>query len=267
MNEDIAKFFSRFVVYLTANQTLPGYCENKPFLLSGFLFSVQGYWFFMSAAHCFEKVQTALDLGSVFSQWAIVDHLGAEAKFNTTVPFDYQPEGVRLFCDEDTGDDYGIMAIRPLVGQQIMRNRVQPVDERMWKQDIPNEFDAYWMLGVPAESVVPGPDGGFGLTNHFIKVEPEDDPPVNLIKPGPRFYARIVDAAEAPESIEGMSGGPVFGIKRMADGSARAWVIAVQSEWCPKRRVIAACLLYPFAEWLSEEVKAWDQEAEGSEDR
>ena len=43
--------------------------------------------------------------------------------------------------------------------------------------------------------------------------------------------------------IQGMSGGPIIGVNRSGDGSGQYWVIAVQSGWYPRERVVCATTL------------------------
>ncbi|MGH7193449.1 MAG: hypothetical protein ACREJM_07930, partial [Candidatus Saccharimonadales bacterium] len=57
------------------------------------------------------------------------------------------------------------------------------------------------------------------------------------------FVARIHKEADI-ETIEGMSGGPIYGFRFDDRGNLRYHIVALQSSWLPKQRVIFAC---PFA--------------------
>jgi hypothetical protein len=65
----------------------------------------------------------------------------------------------------------------------------------------------------------------------------------------PMFYG-VVQPDDQVQSIKGMSGGPILGLKMNDDGSARYWFIAVQSGWYPSDRVVCATRLAAVREIL-----------------
>jgi hypothetical protein len=65
-----------------------------------------------------------------------------------------------------------------------------------------------------------------------------------------RFVGQIIP--ELPiDSIEGMSGGPIFGF-RYKDSELRYWIVALQSSWYQSSRVIFGCPLPTLASLLSD---------------
>jgi hypothetical protein len=70
----------------------------------------------------------------------------------------------------------------------------------------------------------------------------------------PRFVAEIADLGDL-QSIEGMSGGPVFGLARQ-DGRLKYWPVAVQSSWDRRTKTIYACPLAPCAHVLYQMLNA-----------
>jgi hypothetical protein len=68
------------------------------------------------------------------------------------------------------------------------------------------------------------------------------------------FTAKIHPECEI-QSIEGMSGGPIFGFRKNAQGQFLFHVVALQSRWDENQRIIFGCSLPYFAEWLHQEMK------------
>jgi hypothetical protein len=87
----------------------------------------------------------------------------------------------------------------------------------------------------------------------------ELNPPEVLLKPFPRFYAKILTPENSPDwqamgrDIRGMSGGPIIGVLR-DDFGLRYWVIGIQSGWVDTRRVIAASYLQQFLQFVGEAI-------------
>jgi hypothetical protein len=65
----------------------------------------------------------------------------------------------------------------------------------------------------------------------------------------PQFIGRI--NAEISFSIEGMSGGPIFGLTEKSDGTDEYTVVALQSRWIQDRRIILGCPLRVFGGFIS----------------
>ena len=62
----------------------------------------------------------------------------------------------------------------------------------------------------------------------------------------PVFIGRI--NAEISFSIKGMSGGPIFGLVSGEDGDVNCKVVALQSGWYEKSRIILGCPLPVFGQ-------------------
>ena len=69
------------------------------------------------------------------------------------------------------------------------------------------------------------------------------------------FYG-VVDSASSARTIEGMSGGPIIGLKSGGDGgTANYWVIAVQSSWYASSRIVCASPLSESRDVLRQAMK------------
>lgn len=102
------------------------------------------------------------------------------------------------------------------------------------------------MLGLPTDSVkrATTADAVLGRADPSMVFATQLSPiPQHFVTPSPRLVASI-----SPEwddgSIDGMSGGPVFGVE-MASGKAE--VVAIQSHWREDERITAACPISVFA--------------------
>lgn len=72
-----------------------------------------------------------------------------------------------------------------------------------------------------------------------MPLKPTEEPALAGRKAKNQFYARLTDMGSVND-IGGMSGGPVFALKKV-EGEWRYKVIGVQSSWYPSARTIAAC--------------------------
>ena len=59
------------------------------------------------------------------------------------------------------------------------------------------------------------------------------------------------------ESVVGMSGGPIIGIRHNSNGQLAYWPVAMQSRWLPDQRIVIGSLIAPMAA----DVENWIQRA------
>jgi hypothetical protein len=74
----------------------------------------------------------------------------------------------------------------------------------------------------------------------------------------PWFIGRVLPLSGL-SSIVGMSGGPIFGLKKMPNGEWRYWVVALQSWWDAETKTVYGCPVPIFAsliaDWLDRVLK------------
>lgn len=85
----------------------------------------------------------------------------------------------------------------------------------------------------------------------LLRLERTSTPPEVLIARHPRFYGKILSMVGNDgerqivlEDINGMSGGPIFGL-RLKGGDLDDRLVAVQGSWGAQSRVVAASLIRP----------------------
>ena len=118
------------------------------------------------------------------------------------------------------------------------QNRQPP--KTAWGDHI-TEHDQWALVGIPSETVS---YDGKTIISARVVVAPIESVAVPA-EAGPKaqnqFFGRLKDdSAAVLTDVDGMSGGPIFALKKVE----REWkytVIGVQSGWYPSSRIIAAC--------------------------
>ncbi len=202
----------------------------------------------MTAGHILRNIEKAVRYG-IGGSW-FLDDTGGAGSHEIHIPFDYLNAG--KFWFDVNGVDYALIHLRPYYRALLEANGVAALDEKAWRQGIPEAFDHIFLFGIPDETLsIKGKilNKGYVLSH----LELLQDCPPELKKPFPRMCAKV-SKTENLNSIIGMSGGPIFGFKGGKDGRLRYWVIALQSEWLPLSRVTAACPIAVFATWVDEQL-------------
>jgi hypothetical protein len=130
------------------------------------------------------------------------------------------------------------------------------MSERNWNRQYEIDFEEAFVLGLPNE-LMPLADGSLQPRPAIIPVTILDDVEENTIYP--RFVGRLFDNVTL-ESMEGMSGGPIFGVGLSPDGMRRYWVIAIQSSWLPTKRIVFGCPVPVFASLVEYKLQQFDED-------
>ena len=264
-NDEVVEFFGRHIVALSCDYIRSDNNERQTPVISGFIMSIRNVWFFITAGHVLEKFENAVKEGGCFREWELFDGFGAGARDRRRFRFDYDSAPKQWWHVENEGIDYGVGHLRPYYQNLLQANGIEPITEQAWTQNVPDEFDAYYLAGIPEEGIaVHAHTGQIGSDLRLLNLLPTDNPPDALKKPFPRLYFQLQDsdAMNVPQSVKGMSGGPVFGFKRGEDSRLRYWVVAVQSGWSRSDRVIAACPIKVFGEWVSEQLAELEKQVQ-----
>jgi hypothetical protein len=130
----------------------------------------------------------------------------------------------------------------------LSENGIRPISQDNWKQQRVDACEIFAMLGLPHCLVddqwrlVPHGNGVAGIINPvLVPVERIELPPDEMPKSANPWFVGVVGAAGALPNIEGTSGGPIFGFFKGDDGNWRYWIVALQSRWNEKRRIIFGC--------------------------
>lgn len=239
--QEMLRFFCRHLVALSVTFERPDGTHGAE-ACSGFVISVRGRWFLVTAGHIlielFEHLPKCKNVVcDLYDAWQ-------EGASQIGIPFPLL-DSEHVEVDEHDGLDVGLVKISEHHQRLLERNNIRAFDEHAWR-DPPADMAAYRLLGIPDE-LIKRTDGARRIQGvrvaflHAAKV----DPPPQMKVPVPCFYGKLApqivdrDSGMSLDSIKGLSGGPIFGFKE--DG--RYWVVAVQSMWDRALRVIRGPLM------------------------
>lgn len=249
--------------------------DLKVFSVSAFVVSVRDIWFLVTAGHILRGLDSRLHAGRRIVKSRLMDGFASEESF-PTIPFALGD--IPQWYIDDDGLDYALIPLRPAYVAPLIAGGVWALSESAWT-NIPDSAEGYFLLGFPtqAKELTVTWDGERGNVNVSLRtpllpIQPTDNPPDVLKRGAARFYAKVpittsnVEGTQiALTDIDGMSGGPIFAVKNTGDDRFRYWVVAVQSGWAPKSRVLAACPIRPLMDAIERVIDALDDELDGHE--
>ncbi len=253
--EGLVHFFGKHLVGIAGTQLVGDPPKSHTFFIAGFVVSVSGHWFLITAGHCLEQLDGAFEQTSI-EHIRLIDYLGEGAIDRSPIPFDYKGASKRFFHD-GTGVDCGFVYLHPFYKRLLEANGVVALDEVQWKrQPDASEFEVCWMLGLSTALVDESDPASVLFRTAFIPLdaltktpEPfsEDSPtnfaPEDTIVRDAMFYGKIHSDIDLPKNeqgrddIKGMSGGPIFGFARRGE-VLKYWLVAAQSCWFPDSRFV-----------------------------
>jgi hypothetical protein len=205
------------------------------------LISVDGQWVIATAGHVMKAVQWHLDNGYTFKRSWRVDGVFPNSIEDFT-PFPWE-SFQRWFIDED-GEDYGFFVVDEFTRRGLEKAGKVAASERFWDfpklpttppSDSVTPSLFYMVYGFPAFALK-AEELRFQATSHMWFLDPCDRPEDVREPRVETFYARARDE----ESVEGMSGGPVF-IGYVTSAGQWMYILpAIQSHWWKDYRVIGA---------------------------
>lgn len=262
---EIFREYGRHLVclaFLARRRQLTGKPEEqiKCFFCSGFVMEYEGRWYWTTAGHILEDIEKLRkDPDNIVEGFHLLDAFGSGAIDKNPVPFAFECAWQHFEYNRQSGLDYGAVELDWLIQQGLQKNNVQPIPMTASEDVDGGAFTDYIIFGLPEDSVerriAPNPVG-FTVSGKptpcMISVEKVDGDPGEIHRTTfPRFVGRL--SKRWPEGeVDGMSGGPVFGIK---EHTMESQVIAVQSHWFRPTRVTFACPLAVFVPRLSKAIR------------
>lgn len=223
--------------------------KQHPSVFTGFVMSIEGVWFLMTAGHCIEGVDAAKARGWCVKCAKLFDALRSDAQHKMPIPFDFEGAGAAKICSDGTYD-YGGIVLDDHYRRLLEANGVVPITEEAWKKQ-PKRFDFFKVIGVNYAGTQFTPTHAhIKVTFHRVRKLRRRPSGFQTTK-APTLWGKI-SLDEAGTSIEGLSGGPVYGFVEKEDGELKYWLHAVQSRWLEKKRLIAACKMRPLGRFLKE---------------
>lgn len=253
----------------------PDAYDLKAFSVSAFVISVRHIWFLVTAGHILRDLDRRLQAGRRIVKSRLIDGIASNKSF-PAIPFTLG-DTPQWYVYND-GLDYALIPLSPSFALQLIAGGVSALSEDAWI-DVPDSPDGYFLLGFPnqgAEISITshGNEGNVNvrLGTPLLPIQPVDDPPDVLKRGNERFYARVPISTGQLDGktvtltdIDGMSGGPIFAVQQADEDRFQYWVIAVQSGWTEKSRVLAACPIQPLVDAIVKCVGAHSDELDGHE--
>ncbi len=239
------------------------------FSFSGFVISIRGVWSLVTAGHIVRKLDIQLAKKEiVLTSCKLLDGWGVDAKHKEAIPVvDYEGMACYDVYDEDYGLDFALIYLSPYYVRLLEANGIVPISERNWLQQHKVEFSEHFILGLPTEVMQRSPDGS-KLTPKpmIIPLNKMDAAPAGSEKPFPRFVGKIFDNVTLSD-IDGLSGGPIIGVGDGGDGKRRYWIVAIQSGWIKRKRIVFGCPVTVFTTLVDEQLNQVAEELTSANER
>ena len=159
VDENFGKAVARHVVSLQWVDRTPGdrLSANEgtgyPMASSGFVVSIQSYWFLITAGHILKDIETARSNGQVLEDFRLSDGYANPLSRFAPFPFAFDDALKHHFCNDDLKADYGCIHLRPMYQSLLSSNGIAALNERAWRDDLPDEFDEVFIAGIPSQFV------------------------------------------------------------------------------------------------------------------
>lgn len=248
----LCEWFSRHLVSLYLACDADG--ERKHIVYTGFLLRYRGLLLWATAGHVIDELSSMReDAACQVRQMRWLDGSDIPQAESVIV----HDRDLMVYSALSEGIDFGTVAIMDLDAANIMAGgRVVAITEEIWRNMESANPDGYYLIGYPATWVrVDSRVEPAGSIHWSVRADLSCIPLARVERPPKRsvehsgrdeeaFYGRIlpflVGEGYQPETIEGMSGGPVFSIERDPGGAIRYRLFGIQSRWWPESRVVRA---------------------------
>jgi hypothetical protein len=253
LTDRVSQTVGRHFVALSCVQRPPSSDEERVFVFSGFLVTAGNQWFYVTAGHILKDIRAALVAGYVFDRWRLDDQTAGNAFKGMAVPYVFDADDWLVIEDEAQGLDYAAVPLREMCRLALAAGGAAPIASNAWGDHV-TDHDHWVLVGIPKESVYYDGETKIAARVVMAPVSPTDEPAAAGSKTANQFYAKLQDDPNgAVADVNGMSGGPIFGLKNVA-GRWMYQVIGVQSGWYESSRVTAACPFSSFGMALEEAV-------------
>ena len=188
----------------------------------------------------------------------LLDGWGIKAKHKDPIPFAYDDAPKFYVHDEEYGLDFGLVALPEYYANLLATNDVVAIPRENWIPGDSIQFDEYIMLGLPTE-LIDDFTKPYTPLPAIIPLTRLNCAPEGYDKPFGSFVGKVFDNVML-DSMEGMSGGPIFGIGMAPDGKKRYWTVAVQSSWLRPSRITFGCPIQVFMGLVERMIAAYSSE-------
>lgn len=242
--------------------------SDGPFVTasSGTILSIANMWFYVTAGHVIRDLNKLTTHSKVkLENTFFIDSLGFDARHTNNIPFNYN-ESYRSWTFEN-GMDFGLIVLGPNERRLMQANGIVPVPVTDWLLHDIDKCNAFALLGIPHQYVKLEKRETEGLMTGTVlmSLKRMKRLPRGAEKtPIKRFVAKIMKIGNL-QSIEGMSGGPIFGFEQRGD-QYYGHIIAIQSK-CLDNKYVFGCPTALIAKELKDDAMDVVRQVEESEQR
>jgi hypothetical protein len=240
--------FGRHFILVIARAKKDG--RESDGVFSAFLITMNDRTFVMTAGHIIKRMHDEAGAGWTFENFTVMDVFGG-GPHKEAVPLGLGLDDFAFAYEENQRSEIDVACaeLPAFIVRQLEVNRTVPVDATADMQELIDEpYDNLMLAGVPTETVARSADARGRKLDVTLacllakSLAPEEASAA--LKDGryERVYGLLgADVRDHLESIEGTSGGPVFGLWYTADGTKfRYTILGIQSGWNRATGQIAA---------------------------
>lgn len=238
--------------------------KSAVYNFSAFVVEIEDRWYAITAGHIFRDLKEAISHGAIISDWQIDDSIvSAKPQQAYRLPLDIEKDILSL-DDAASGIDYAFIELGHLTKKALYKEGIRAIPQSLWaKEDIAG-YTLWLLVGTPSQFAEL--EAGKPIVKNHVTVQLER---VNDVPPGfnnsefRRLYAKIhfdsVMDQESGFNIQGMSGGPIFGLLPGTSSDQYEYrLIGVQSAW-NKKDYVAICAAYPFLRAIEKQIDTQHQ--------
>lgn len=248
----LSELFIQHLLSLFLSVEINGQTQHGVY--TGFLFYYREHLLWVTAGHVIDEIRYILSAPNASiagMRW--LDNCaipGAES-----IPVHHRD--MEMFSANESGIDFGVVKILGLDRANILRNdQVKPMTEQVWKNVHLAQPEGYYVLGYPKEW---GELSEKRISENQVlcsfranlaclpvsRIEYRGADPTDEFWNDPEaFYGQIMPFVDVPwhqpESVVGMSGGPLFSIERDINRQIRYRLFGIQRSWRQDERIIRA---------------------------
>jgi hypothetical protein len=219
--------------------------DRGQYFASCFVVVVEAVWILVTAGHVINDIRKAVDAGVSVHDFNLHDKLAGHS-YRFPVPYDFDLNDWAVI--ESDGADYAAAVLSEMIVRNLDAGGIRPIGENAWGSEPFDQYPVWLLAGIPDESLAVV-DERTVLKLTLMPLKPTTAPAMANDAPGTKVYAKLISQpgldSVTIHDIEGMSGGPVFGLRAGAE-RFHYWLIGVQSTWYDVSRIACFCPLPRF---------------------
>ena len=245
--QQILKYFGRHLVgialaYRCRSENGDFERETHYACLTAFVISVGQHWYLVTAGHNIEDWRPRMrqDRPIQIVAASLADYFGVDAIRTKPLQFNLFAQPMVHEWHQCADIDYAIIHINATLRASLAGNGILPlhINESRTNYD---DFYGFGMVGFPGEFCRPEDHEDHSELVAEVKPVlipirhiPRSSPP----NQNPVFEADVI-TMDDQTSMDGMSGGPIFGYRMGGDDYTQYEVVAIQSQWNGEKRILA----------------------------